>query len=37
MPAACYRDDIRDMTEAVRKMGALLAECDQAISGAKSS
>ena len=35
--AACYRDDIRYMTEAVRKMGALLAECDQAISGAKSS
>ena len=34
---ACYRDDIRYMTEAVRKMGALLAECDQAISGAKSS
>ena len=35
--AACYRDDIRYMTEAVRKMGALLAECDQAISGTKSS
>ena len=35
--AACYRDDIRYMTEAVRKMGALRAEGDQAISGAKSS